>query len=324
MILRNQATPVTLPRFSSHLSLPAATLLLGASALAATPLAADTGQSSAGVQGKSQTTSSSPDTSPHSTTPMSSGEQDSGSQQAGNQSKRPITERLPDRYQLSNWMDKTVTNSNGEKLGTVKELVMDDVGRLRYVILNSDQLTDSKSDNLVAVPIGHFDYPLAREDHLVLDASPQQMRGAPAFSDRGNMPNMGRPEVSSVIIAYWVPEDAAGGKHGQGSSKTASGHNQQQSAMSGSSYDGNRDIIKLSEQKSELFHELDQNDSGAIERSEAQEHDGLSERFSEADTYGNEAITRSEFAAFELTDKETSSKRDSAEMSNAQHERTSQ
>lgn len=313
MILHNDFTQPTLPRFS----LSAAALVLGTTVLATSALATETYQPKSDAQNKAQGTSQGAtmgtttlDNQTSSTQQAGKNQQSGGMQQAGNQSGKSITERLPDRYQLSNWMDKTVKNTQGEKLGKVEELVMDDVGRLRYVILKSDKLTDNKDGNLVAVPAGHFQYPLAREDHLVLEASSQQMQDAPKFSENRDMPNVGRPEVSSVIIAYWVPEDASGGKQGQSAgtkqdqtaSKSGSSQKQQQTASNEYGYDGNRDMIKLSERKSELFNELDKNDSGAIERSEAQGHEELSQRFSEADTYGNEAITRSEFAAFELKD----------------------
>lgn len=325
MILRNDRTLPTLPRFS----LSAAALVLGTTVLATSALATETYQPTSAqnkTQDSAQGTAMGTSTLDNQTSStqqsgqqigQQSGQQagksqqSGGMQQAGNQSGKSITERLPDRYQLSTWMDKTVKNSQGEKLGTVEELVMDDVGRLRYVILKSDQLTDNKDGNLVAVPAGHFQYPLARKDHLVLEASSQQMQDAPKFSENRDMPNVGRPEISSVIIAYWVPEEGAGGNQGgqtagqsagQTAGQSGSGQNQQQTAANEYGYDGNRDIIKLSDRKSELFNELDKNDSGAIERSEAEGHEELSQRFSEADTYGNEAITRSEFAAFELKD----------------------
>jgi hypothetical protein len=215
-------------------------------------------------------------------------------QQASGEPGKPITKRLPDRYQLSSWMGMPVQNPAGDKLGTVKDLVMDDLGRVRYVIMKSQLLADNNQGGLVAVPVGHFVYPLAREDHLVFDATPTQVSQAPAFGPHAT-PNMGRPEISSVIVAYWVPEDSE--------------QSAQQTGEPG--YEGNRDIIRLSEPKSELFSALDQNDSGAIEPKEAKDHERLSEQFEEVDTYGNDAITRSEFAAFELKEAEASQYQDS-------------
>jgi hypothetical protein len=212
---------------------------------------------------------------------------------------KPMTKRLPDRYKLSNWMGKTVQNADGEELGTVSELIMDDLGRVRYVIMESKLLADEKQGDVVAVPIGHFMYPLTRKQHLVFDATPGQVQQAPSFG-AADTPDMGRTEISRVIIAYWLPEGSGDGKSGTEQRGAAAERAGEQSAQS--DYDPNRDMINLSERKSELFEKLDKNDDAAIDRQEAGGHERLSERFDEADTYGNEAITRAEFAAFELTE----------------------
>jgi sporulation protein YlmC with PRC-barrel domain len=242
---------------------------------------------------------------------------------------KPLTKRLPERYKLSTWMGKEVQNKDGEKLGTVKELVMDDLGIVRYVVMQSDLLADSKRGDMVAVPVGHFVYPLAREDHLVFDTTPGQVKGAPAFG-AADTPNMGRQEVSSVIIAYWLPEAAKqrAGQQGQQGQQQAGQQGQQgQQAQQGQQqagmqagrqgqqqagmtdydidqYEPNRDIVNLSQRKNAVFEELDKNDNDVISRQEARGHEQLSQRFDEVDTYGNQAITRSEFAAFEIEEDE--------------------
>ncbi|MCF7989188.1 MAG: PRC-barrel domain-containing protein [Thiohalocapsa sp.] len=227
-----------------------------------------------------------------------------GQQQAGTMSGdsgeagKPITKRLPERYKLSTWMGKTVQNADGESLGTVEELVMDDMGRLRYVVMKSQLLADDKQGDLVAVPVGHFVYPLARKDHLVFDATPGQVQSAPSFGAAEDMPDMGQQQISSVVIAYWLPDSADNGQQQQGATGMAEQQDTQQAGAS--DYDPNRDMINLSQRKSELFEKLDKNDDAAIDRQEAQDHERLSERFEQADTYGNDAITRAEFAAFEL------------------------
>lgn len=262
--------------------LTAKAVLFGTSLLAAAPVIAGMDSQSPDARDDSQATSSS------------------------QQASQPITERLPGRYQLSHWLDKTVKNASGETLGKVDELIMDDLGRVRYVILKSEMLADNAQGDLMAVPVGHFAFPLAREDHLVLDATSRQISEAPAFDQSAGVPNMGRPEVSSVIVAYWVTEEAADRSAGQQQNRSDSAGKQQTTGSA--DYEGNRDIIKLSKQKAELFEKLDRNDSGAIERSEAQEHQALSERFAEIDTYRNEAITRSEFSAFEPNGGQTGGK----------------
>ena len=264
----------------------------------------------------------------------------------GSQQGQSLAKELPDRYKLSSWMGKKVTNGQGKTLGTVKDVVMDDFGIVRYVIMKSDasgsqmssgqnsssqasgsQASGNQGTNrLVAVPVGHFEYPLARKDNLVLDVSPEQMQQAPSFSSN-QYPDMGDESVSSVIVAYWVPEDVSGGQgqsaagagqHGQGSGSGMSG---QQSAAAGSTgqsgggmgsttgqgsmagrgnqYDPNRDMVYLDKQHNQMFDKLDRNGNGVIDRDEAKGNERLSNQFDNIDSYGNDAITRSEFSAFE-------------------------
>jgi hypothetical protein len=289
----------------SRISAVAAAAALGAASLWAGAVVAQTGASALTGQQQQQ---------------QQSGQQgQQGQQMAGEQggeSGKPLTKRLPDRYQISNWLGKSVQNREGKELGTVKELVMDDMGRLRFVILQSELLADNKAGDQVAVPVGHFVYPLAREEHLVFDVSPTRVQQAPAFGATGGTPDMGHPQVSRVIIAYWVPEDAKrqaegeqqaqqqGGRQGQQQQAGQMGQQQpgqqdRQQAGAGM-FDPNRDMVYLPPEKTQLFERLDRNNDGVIDRQEAQQHDELSQRFDQVDAYGNQAITRSEFAAFEI------------------------
>ncbi len=228
------------------------------------------------------------------TEPMGQGEQ---------QGDMPLVKRLPERYRLSTWIGKSVQNRNGDELGTVEELVMDDLGRVRYVVMQSQLLTDSKRSDRVAVPVGHFVYPLARKDHLIFDTTPGRMKNAPSFGAAA-MPDMGRHEVSSLIIAYWLPE---GDSETPGQAQDAK---QGQRQTGKGDYDPNRDMINLTPRKTALFNELDQDNDGAISREEAEAHERLSQQFDAVDTYGNEAITRSEFSAFELEQPDADGTRD--------------
>jgi len=231
-----------------------------------------------------------------------------------------LAKQLPDRYKLSNWMGKSVQTPGGDKVGTVEELIMDDLGRVRYVVLKSEFSARGEGPGLVAVPTGHFRYPLARAEHLVLAVTPQKVQAAPTF-DGADYPDMGHPDISSVIITYWLPEDAARqaqsgtgaarpGMHGgqEGQPEGAAGTGQQQAGATGdrtTTFDPNRDMVYLSQERTRLFEKLDDNEDGVIDRQEAEDHERLSEHFSEVDTYGNQAITRSEFAAFEIKDEAT-------------------
>ena len=292
-----------------RVSMTAVAAALGGALLLTGPLAAGTKaeseQASAGMSGQS-------------------------SGQAQQQGGESLVKQLPDRYKLSNWMGKSVQNPDGDKLGTVKELVMDDLGQVRYVIMESDLLSGENQGNLVAVPTGHFRYPLARAEQLVLDVTPQRMQDAPSFGST-EWPDMGQQTFSTIVVAYWVPEDeTAQGQAKTGERETAmqqqqmgeqrqaaagdsgQGAQQQAARMGGDrdrAFDANRDMVYLTEDKNQLFEKLDKNKNGVIDPDEAKAHERLKEQFDTVDTFGNEAITRSEFAAFEI--KEDGGKKES-------------
>lgn len=252
--------------------------------------------------------------------------QESPAAQAG----QSLARQLPDKYKMSNWIGKQVRGSDGNQIGTVRELVMDDYGIVRFAVIESQLLGSEQGDNLVAVPMGHFRYPLTSEQHLVFEVPSSRIQGAPTFS-QSQWPNMGDPEWSSVIITYWTPEEAGGA---QGQERSAQSGQTGQSAGAGQPapsaqaqpgqpgqprgqgeqtadtggpgtsssqtvFDPNRDMVYLSRDATRMFERLDANSDGDIDREEAQAHDRLAQEFEELDTFGNGRITRSEFALFE-------------------------
>jgi len=244
------------------------------------------------------------------------------STQAEESGQRPIA-RLPDRYKVSTWIGKSVENADGEDLGTVEDMIMDDFGRLRYVVMKSDQLASDNKDDLIAVPTGLFEPLRPDQSNLVLDVSPSHMSGAPSFSS-SDYPNMGREIESALIITYWVPEGAGaqdsssqpGAERSAGSDDMStdpenqgrvagSAMEQQFAGKSGQRsqrYEPNRDMIYLPREKGRLFDKLDENGDGVIGRTEAEANERLSRQFDEINSYANQGISRSEFAAFEIKD----------------------
>jgi len=233
---------------------------------------------------------------------MEQGTQKSSASGKGSESKRQsLADRLPDEYKVSSWIGKTVKNDQGQKLGTVKDLVMDDFGQVQYVIMQRNEPTPKGqwqgwakgSGNLVAVPIGHFQYPDNKQAALTLDVSPEQVAQAPYFNSQA-WPNMGNDTWTGAIITYWVPR-------GQQGEQAATAQNQPsgQGASASRSVQPNRDMVYLPKDQEQLFEKLDSNADGAIERNEAQSNKRLSQNFDRIDSYDNGRITRSEFAAFE-------------------------
>lgn len=54
------------------------------------------------------------------------------------QKKTGLAHNLPPVYKISNWLGKPVNNESGEQIGTIRDMVMDDYGRFRYVIMENE------------------------------------------------------------------------------------------------------------------------------------------------------------------------------------------
>jgi hypothetical protein len=214
------------------------------------------------------------------------------SQAQQSQAQQGPAQSLPEAYKLSNWIGKPVRSTAGDELGKVADLVMDDYGVVRYVILERNSQEQAGQDR-VAVPLGHFLYPLGQEQQaaLVLDVTPEQMAQAPGFASSA-WPNMGDEQWNTLVIAYWLPESAS--------------QQQRQQAQSGQAgdvpFDAKRDMVYLPDEKEQLFSQLDENSDAAIEREEAQSNERLADQFDRLDTYSNGRLTRSEFAMFEVVE----------------------
>ncbi len=119
---------------------------------------------------------------------------------------------------------------------------------------------------------------------------------------------MGDKTWSTVVVTYWLPEDAL--QQGAGEQAQAQQDSQQQSqqhqqgqgqgqqqARNQPQGDGAQGTTYLPQQKERMFSQLDKNGDGVIDQQEASANDRLSQKFSKLDTYGNSQLTRSEFAA---------------------------
>lgn len=198
-----------------------------------------------------------------------------GSEQAGS----ALAQGLPAPYRLSSWLGKPVQNADGESLGKVEEIVMDDAGIVRYVIVQRPDSAGGDAQR-VAVPLGHFNYRVGKSPELTIGVSAAHMQAAPAFA-ADSWPNLGEPQWDTLVVSYWVSPTAgqAGGSQ---------------------NFEANRDMVYLSEEKEALFSRLDEDDDAAIEWEEAKQHERLAREFDRIDSYSNDRITRSEFAAFEV------------------------
>ena len=84
-----------------------------------------------------------------------------------------------------------VKNQQGEKLGDIKDVVLDfSSERVGYVVLSADTGA-LNPDKLLAVPLRAFQ-PSADGDHLILNADKQKLASAQGFS-KDSWPNPSNP-----------------------------------------------------------------------------------------------------------------------------------
>lgn len=92
-----------------------------------------------------------------------------------------------------------VRNQNDEKLGTIKDLVVDlHSGKVSYAVLDGGGIL---KDKLFAVPLNAF-MPSADYKHLILHADKSKMEAAKGF-DKDTWPSVSNPEWGAET--FWQP-----------------------------------------------------------------------------------------------------------------------
>jgi sporulation protein YlmC with PRC-barrel domain len=96
---------------------------------------------------------------------------------------------------------KEVQNGQNERLGEIKELVIDpDRGRIAYAVVSFDGFVEG--DKLFAVPLAAFDRN-ASDEHLVLQVPKTKLQNAPVFAANTDLRD--RSYIVSVYDFYTVP-----------------------------------------------------------------------------------------------------------------------
>jgi sporulation protein YlmC with PRC-barrel domain len=113
-------------------------------------------------------------------------------------------------------MGRSVQNNRGEKLGEIKDLVIDpDQYRISYVVMTFGGFLGF-GDKLFAVPTGVLQMP-GTGGYAVLTVDKDRLKDAKGF-DKNNWPNLADPTVASGIYEfygekpYWT-EDLRGGQY---------------------------------------------------------------------------------------------------------------
>jgi len=113
-------------------------------------------------------------------------------------------------------MGRSVQNDRGEKLGEIKDLVIDpDRNRIAYAVLTFGGLM-GLGDKLFAVPAGVLQMP-GTGGYAVLTVDKEQLKNATGF-DKDNCPNLADPTLAAKTYEfygqrpYWT-EDLRGGEY---------------------------------------------------------------------------------------------------------------
>ncbi len=96
-------------------------------------------------------------------------------------------------YKLSVLRDREVRNSQGEKLGRVSELVLDQSGQVKYAVL-------SHNEKMTAVPWDALEI-AEKGKYYILDVSQEELSNAPTFTEE-NWPTQAQWNPSIVSSSY--------------------------------------------------------------------------------------------------------------------------
>lgn len=111
----------------------------------------------------------------------------------------------------SNLIGMNVRNAQDERLGEIKDLVVDlRSGRVAYAVLSVGGFLGI-GDKYVAIPPNAFSFS-ADDDKLVLNADKARIENAPGFA-KSSWPDLNSPEWRADS-SYWMPSDTAQGAAG--------------------------------------------------------------------------------------------------------------
>ena len=103
--------------------------------------------------------------------------------------------------------DDDIYNLKGQKLGSIKEIMLDiNTGRVCYVVLSFGGFL-SMGEKLFAVPWSALTVDTENK-RLLLDTNEERLKEAPGF-DKDNWPNMADPSWAKSIHSYYGTESTS-------------------------------------------------------------------------------------------------------------------
>jgi sporulation protein YlmC with PRC-barrel domain len=102
---------------------------------------------------------------------------------------------------VSKLMGRTIMSREGEKLGTVKDLVIGEQGRVDYLILSYGDILGF-GGRMVPIPVMLAQLPIQENDAVTLNISKQRLQDAPNFKE-GNWPDFRGMQFEQQIQTYF-------------------------------------------------------------------------------------------------------------------------
>lgn len=88
----------------------------------------------------------------------------------------------PRLLSCSSICESTVKNADGEKVGDIKDLMINwNNGEVSYAVLSFGGIL-GMGDKLFAVPLEAFDFGTGDSDHVILNVSKEKLDNAPGFN----------------------------------------------------------------------------------------------------------------------------------------------
>ncbi len=115
-----------------------------------------------------------------------------------------------DAGDVTAWIGKDVKNMEGEDLGDVSHFVRDEAGEEILLVIVSYEGIAEMEDKDIAVPFAVLSFNEA-EDHVVLDATKEQLANAPAVEEGENLNDLVFAEEVYTYFGlrpHWTDEGA--------------------------------------------------------------------------------------------------------------------
>jgi len=99
--------------------------------------------------------------------------------------------------------DTTVRNAADEKLGVIKDVMLDmEAGRVAYVVLSVDTGLLNLDNKYFAIPWEAFHFDASQEDVIILNIDKEKLKNSPGF-DKHNWPTSPQHNFINEVYTYY-------------------------------------------------------------------------------------------------------------------------